>query len=152
LTLGASGWYPVLALERPSGKINLIAVILILGVLSGVYVVVMFSRPWLDNLDVREHISAAYNQAGTLDDQHIKQLIETRTMMVGDHEEDDGAGNVRTAPGLGLGDENITVERDEDAKTISIHVDYARKVVLSPTSRVYWWRFHPEQSGPIIRH
>ena len=145
-------WYPKRALQRPTGKINIIGLILILGVLTFIYSVVMFSKPVLDNLDVKEHISAAYNQAQGMDDQRIKQLLENRTANLGEHDEDDGFGNIHTVPGLGLSDDNITVERNEVAQTISIRVDYVRKVVLVPTTRVYALHFHPEQSGPIVRH
>jgi hypothetical protein len=151
LTRRERGCYPERALQRPTGKINLIAVVLLLGAVAFIYSVIMFSKPLLDNLDVKEHIEAAYNQADGMDDQRMKLLIETRCASVGDHEEDDGFGTIRTRPGLGLTDENITIERNEVAQTISVRVEYARKVTLAPTTRVYILHFHPEISGPIIR-
>jgi hypothetical protein len=112
----------------------------------------MFSKPVLDNLDVKEQITAAYNQAQGLTDPQIKSLIENQLVRVGDHDQDDGYGNIKTVPGLGLTDDNVTVERDTVADTILIRVDYARKVVLSPTNKVYWMKFHPQIAGPIVHH
>ncbi|HEX4621868.1 MAG TPA: hypothetical protein VH208_09915 [Myxococcaceae bacterium] len=137
-------------MQRPTGKINLIGLVLILGVVAFIYSVVMFSKPILDNLDVKEQINAAYNQAQGLDDLQLKRLIEYQLVRVGEHDQDDGYGNIKTVPGLGLTDDNITVERDTVADTLLIRVDYARKVVLSPTNKVYWMQFHPQFSGPII--
>jgi hypothetical protein len=151
LTPRERGCYPERALQRPTGKINLIGLVLLLGAAALVYSVVMFNRPVLDNLDVKEAISAAYNQAEGLDEHAIKQMIENRTQQVGEHDEDDGYGNIKTVSGLGLTDDNITVERNEVAHSISIRVDYARKVILAPTHKVYVLKLHPEQSGPIVR-
>ncbi len=137
-------------MQRPTGRINLIGLILTLAVVAFVYSCIFFAKPILDNLDVKEQMSAAYNQGTLLDDQAIKRFIEKQTESVGEHDADDGFGNIRSAPGLGLTDDDITVDRDTVAKTIVIRVDYARKVLLRPTTRAVQFHFHPQVAGPLI--
>jgi hypothetical protein len=136
-------------LRRPYGKFNLVGTVLLLLVAAFIYGCIVFSTPLLDNLDVKEQINAAYNQSNGLDDVGIKRFIEAHTGQVGTHEEQDSYGKSRTVVGLGLQDDDITVERNEVARTIFIRVDYSRKVVLTPTTRVYWLKLHPVYSGPI---
>ncbi|MFZ5469645.1 MAG: hypothetical protein ACOZIN_09425 [Myxococcota bacterium] len=136
---------------RPTGKVNLVSLLLIAGVVGGIYALVVFSPVYLDNLDVKEAIAAAYNQAGRMDDRALVGLIKSRVnaAAVGEHVEDDGYGNQRVVGGLGIKDEQITVQRDEVRRTILIRVDYQREVVLKPTDRIRQVRFSPMKEGPI---
>jgi hypothetical protein len=141
--------YPVPDLRRPYGKINLIGLVLLLAVASFIYGCIFFSTAYLDNLDLKTQISAAFNQAAMLDDQGLRRFIEAHTGQVGNHIEEDPFGNPREVLGLGLKDDDITIERNEVAQTILIRVDYMRRIVLKPTTRVYWLRLHPQLAGPI---
>jgi len=139
-------------LARPFGKINLIGLLFLSALAAFVYFLIFFTSPILDNLDVKEQMVAAYNQSGGLSDEAMKRWIMANTDRVGDHEEDDGYGNVKTSPGLGLTLDDISIERNTVADTITIRVDYRRKILLKPTQRVYWLAFHPQLSGAIKRH
>jgi hypothetical protein len=137
------------ALDRPRGKVNLIGLLMMMGIATSIYLGILLWQPIVDNFDVREHISAAYTQAGTLDDEGIRHLIEARTSRMGDHIEEGSDGTVRTLPGLGLVDNDITVLRDEVTHTILIRVDYTRKMELVPTHRLWSFKFHPQTAGPL---
>jgi hypothetical protein len=138
------------ALRRPWGKINLIGLILVLAVVSGIYWLIFFSKAFLDNVDVKEQITGAYNSGTLLDDVGIRRYLQQHTETVGEHQVTDGFGNVRTAPGLGLQDDDITIIRDDVTQTISIRVDYTRNIVLEPSKKVYALHFHPQVAGPQI--
>lgn len=125
---------------------------LLLAIAGGIYWLIMFSGVYLDNFDVKEAIDIAYNQAGKArSDQELKALIKMRTNQptLGTHQEPDPYGGVRTVPGLGLTDDDITIERDSVNNTIRIQVNYTREVRLKPTLRVQRVSFRPSRMGPI---
>ena len=70
-------------------------------------------------------------------------------LKVGTHLVTDDFGNSREASGLGLKDEDITIEHDEVAQTILIRVDYDREVVLEPSKKIFRLHFHPQLAGPL---
>ncbi|MBS1151376.1 MAG: hypothetical protein H6Q89_3074 [Myxococcaceae bacterium] len=136
---------------RPSGKVNLIAVVILGAVAYGIWWVITFSGIYLDNIDVKDAVEGAYNLSNRQDDATIAGSIVGKTNLstLGNHEEDDGYGTIKTVGGLGLKDENIVITRDEVAKRISIVVSYQRKVLLKPTSKVKFVKFRVAREGPI---
>ena len=135
--------------RKPYGKINLIGLVLILAVVGAIYAVVILSGPYVDNMDVKEKVDAAYNQSHRRTDDELKKFIVTETSTFGEHDEDDGFGNVKTVRGLGITPDNITIERNDVTNTILIRVDYDRKVILSPTNKVKYIHMHVQHQGPI---
>ncbi len=135
---------------NPYGRIELGNLVLIAAFVGFVYAVWMFSTPVLDNLDVKEAIDVALNQAQRSDDQ-LERVILSRLSKVGTHQAEDDFGNVVEKPGLGLSEENIYVERNEVAGTLLIRVSYDRVVQLKPSKSTYTFSFSPEKEGPISR-
>jgi len=121
--------------------------LLLAVVAGGIYAVWTFSPAYLDNLDVQEAISVAFNQADKRSDDALKAIIVNRLHRVGTHLADDGYGNITEKPGLGISADNIYVERDEVQGTLYIRVDYERQVKLKPTERWHTLRFSPEKDG-----
>ena len=138
-------------LVRPSGKVNLIAVVILGALAYGIWWVITFSGIYLDNIDVKDAVEGAYNECNRRDDPSTAGAIMSKTNMgtLGNHEEDDGYGTIKTVGGLGLKEENITIVRDEATKRISIVVEYTRKVVLKPTSKLKYVKFRVVREGPI---
>jgi hypothetical protein len=99
-------------------------------------------------MDVSGAIASAYNQSAR-DDDVLRNIIQDKLRYVGEHEEDDGFGNVKIAQGLGLTDDDILIDRDTVNDTIRIEVDYTRKVELKPFKRILLLHFHPNKSGPV---
>ena len=104
----------------------------------------------LDNLDVKEAIDVALNQAQRSDDD-LQRLILTRLSKVGTHPAEDDFGNAVEEPGLGLTEDNIYIERNEVAGTLLIRVSYDRVVQLKPSKSTYTLSFSPEKEGPVSR-
>lgn len=136
---------------RASGKVNLLAVVILGGVAYGIWWVVTFSTIYLDNLDVKDAVEAGYNMSNRLPDPDVMGVIfqKVNSSAVGNHEEDDGFGTITKKPGLGLKDDNIVITRDDVSKTIKITVEYTRKVELKPTSKVKYVPFRVVREGPI---
>lgn len=136
---------------RPSGKVNLIAVVILGAIAYGIWWIVTFSGVYLDNIDVKDAVEAGYNVSGRSNDVDLMGVIfqKTNSSQVGNHEEDDGYGNVSTVKGLGLKEDNIVITRDDVRKTIKIVVEYKRKVILKPSAKVKWVPFRVVREGPI---
>jgi hypothetical protein len=119
-------------------------------IVGGIYAIWVFSKPVLDNLDVKEVIAVALNQRSG-DDQGLKLMIIDRLRRVGTHWAEDEYGNVVEKEGLGLTPDDITVDRNEVAGTLFIRVDYERVVSLPPSKSTYTLRFSPQKEGPLQR-
>jgi hypothetical protein len=135
---------------KPYGRIDLGSLVLIAAFVGFVYGVWMFSTPVLDNLDVKEAIDVALNQAQRSDEE-LERVILQRLSKVGTHQAVDDFGNLVVEEGLGLTEENIYIERNEVAGTLFIRVSYDRVVQLKPTKSTYTLSFSPEKEGPISR-
>lgn len=136
---------------RPSGKVNLLAVLILGAVAYGIWWIITFSGVYLDNIDVKDAVEAGYNVSNRMNDVDVSNVIfqKVNSSQVGNHEEDDGFGTITTKPGLGLKEENLTITRDDVAKTIKIVVEYKRKVVMKPMAKIKWVPFRVVREGPI---
>ncbi len=137
---------------RPSGKTNLIAVVVVGAVVYGIWWIVTFSGVYLDNLDVTDAVKGAYNESNRKDDETLTGIILSKcnASTLGVHEEDDGYGTIKEdVPGIGMKRENVSITRDEVRKTIRIAVEYQRKVKLKPTSKVKYVKFKVVKEGII---
>jgi hypothetical protein len=147
-------WYWTELRVRPYGKTNLVTVFLLLAVAAGIWLGALFSQPYLDNLNVKDAVAAAYADVnlGRTDDQIRNRILEeVNSPKVGTHQERDRFGELVTAPGLGLTAENITIERNDVNRTVRIRVDYDRDVRLKPLQKVIRVHFNPEKKGPATQ-
>src|SRR5207302_8612014 len=94
---------------RPSGKINLIAVLILAGVFAGIYWCIFFLPKYLDHLSVKEAVEASYADSKRYDEKVLFSQIKTRTDNpdFGMHRELNDNGESVEKPGLGLTEENI---------------------------------------------
>ncbi len=139
---------------RPSGRVNVVSLVLILALIIGVWLAVHLSKPYLDNLNVKDSVASAYSDVllGRTDEQIRNRIIEELNgAKVGTHKEYNGYGELVEVPGLGLTAENITIERDDVRRTVRIRIEYDREVKLSPLAKVITLHFNPEKKGPSIR-
>lgn len=136
---------------RPAGRVNFVSLLVLAAIAGGIYWVIIFSPVYLDNLDVKEAISVAYNQVGKRSPDQLRAEIKAKLndKKLGWHREDDGYGNVTVVGGLGIQDEQIFIERNDVTNEVLIRVEYEREVVLKPTERVRFIRFSPQKEGPI---
>lgn len=136
---------------RPSGKVNLLAVLILGAVAYGIWWIITFSGVYLDNIDVKDAVEAGYNVSNRMNDVDVSNVIfqKVNSSQVGNHEEDDGFGTITVKPGLGLKEENLTITRDDVSKTIKIVVEYKRKVVMKPMAKIKWVPFRVVREGPI---
>jgi hypothetical protein len=135
-------------MRHPSGKISLGGLVLLSLVAGGIYLAVMFVPFYVDNLDVKEAVAAAHNQAAqSATDSMLRNTIIERTSQMGTHWERDQFDQDILVPGLGLTDENILIERSDVTGKIRIQVDYTRRVRLKPTKNVRTVSFSVVKDG-----
>ena len=123
--------------------------VMIAGVVTGIWAIIIFSTPFFDNMDLKDKVVGAYNESDRYPDADLKKLVKSYSDAIGEHDQDDGYGNIRSAPGLGLTDDNITIERDDVARRIHFHLEYDRKVVLKPFGKAIYRHMMVDKEGPI---
>lgn len=142
--------YPI-APMKPYGKVNILSLLALAAIAGGIYAVIMFSGPVIDNMDVSEEVASVVNRANQLDDDAIKQILVQRLDRVGSHYEEQHDGTWEEVPGLGITNDNITVDRDTVQGTIRVRVDYVRQIKLKPTQAWHNMSFSSEKEGPVTR-
>ena len=111
---------------------NLGTLVVLAAVASAIYVAAKVVPVYVDNLDVKEAVEAAFNLAGrNNNDSILRAEIRERTSQMGSHVETDSWGNDQVVPGLGLTDDQILIERSRVTDNVRIEVVYQREVDLS---------------------
>jgi hypothetical protein len=146
LTLREARWYRKRV--RDSGSVNVVGLLMLAAIVSGIYFGVMLSGAVLDNMDVQGAVDIASNQSAR-DDDVLRNIIKDKLRYVGTHQEDDGFGNLKVEKGLGLTDDDILIDRDEVKGTVSIKVVYTREVELKPFKKIMTLHFHPGKTAPV---
>ena len=136
-------------MRRPRGAVNLVNLTLTVAFVSAVYGAWIYIPLWLDDLDVREAVSAGWGQLNIEpSDQRIRDAVLSRLRNVGSHWEDQDGKQVEV-PGLGLTAKDIDIDRDPQANTGRVAIDYTRSVKLKPFDRFYPVHFLAERSGVL---
>jgi hypothetical protein len=137
---------------RPRGSVNPLSVVIIVAAIAGLYWAILYVPMYVDNLSVREAADVGIT-ASKADDERVIEAVLRRINFgqeaVGTHMEEDANGDLVEKRGLGLTAENVTVDRNEQAKTIRVVIDYTREIHLKPSSKVRTVSFHVEKEGPI---
>ncbi len=135
---------------RPTGSVNIIGLLLLAGVVLGIWWLIIIGPTYMDNLDVKQAVAEAGNQIrlGKSDEAAASHIIQ-QTRNVGDHLADDESGNTEWMPGLGLTPEHISVERDQANGTVTIRVEYDRLRILKPLDKEKRVHFVVEEVGSL---
>ena len=128
---------------------NLVNLTLLLLVGGASYAGWLFIPLWLDDLDVREAVSAAWGQlAYDSGDERIRDALLLKLHNLGSHYEEQDGKQVEV-PGLALTAQDIQIERDPANSTGRVAVEYTRTVKLKPFERYYPIHFLAERSGLV---
>lgn len=137
---------------RNHGKVDFGMLLLLALVAGGAYLLVMFVPFYVDHLDVKEAVAAVHNMAGrNPNDGQLRAEIQQRTSRMGSHVERDTWNVEHVVPGLGLTDDQITIERSSVMDDVRIEVNYDREVQLKPSSYVYTLHMRAVTEGPPPR-
>jgi hypothetical protein len=116
--------------SKLANKLGTLAVLA--AIVGAIYVAAKVVPIYVDNLDVKEAVEAAFNLAGrNNNDGILRGEIRERTSRMGSHVETDKWGNEQVVPGLGLTDDQIVIERSRITDNVRIEVTYQREVDLS---------------------
>lgn len=140
---------------RPVGKVNPLSVLFILAIAAGLYWVVIFLPFYLDNMEVKDAVSVAFNAfGGEFDTAKVRYDMKNKFLDAkwGVHEElDPVSGEVKEMPGLPIPDEQITIEYDEARDLLTVRVVYDREVILRPTQKKRVLHFVVEKVGKPLK-
>lgn len=128
------------------GKLGTLAVLA--AIASAIYVAAKVVPLYVDNLDVKEAVEAAFNLAGrNNNDSILRAEIRERTNRMGSHVETDKWGTEQVVPGLGLTDDQIVIERSRVTENVRIEVTYQREVDLSLFNYVHVMELRAVKEG-----
>jgi hypothetical protein len=129
--------------------VNVVNVTLTVALLSGAYLAWIYVPLWLDNLDVKQAVSAGVGQLTSelgADPERVRAEVVRRLSNVGAHWEERDGRQVEV-PGLGLDARDVQIERDGETKVVRLTVDYSRTVKLVPLERYWSVPFHVTREG-----
>jgi hypothetical protein len=133
------------------GAVSVVSLVLLLGLVAAAYAGWLYIPAYLDNFDVREASSAAFNRMATdSENERIRFFLLDRMKRIGTHWENEG-GTYEEKPGLGITDEDVHIDRDAAEHTARIQVDYQRQVKLWPSERLFSIDFHVEKAGKLAQ-
>ncbi|MCA3011304.1 MAG: hypothetical protein INH41_02780 [Myxococcaceae bacterium] len=119
------------------------------ALVAGAYAAVMFIPLYLDHWEVQDIGNKTFNQFRDLGVDGVRQAIRDAlnrvTFMT--HEEDDDFGGTKVVKGMGMTDEDVLVEYDEERKLLHVHFEYRRVVALKPTDKRRVVRFVYDKRG-----
>ncbi len=112
--------------------------VIALAVIGGIYAAVMFVPTYLENFDVKDVANSAFHSFKDTGEAGLRvSVLDTlNSDRFGTHEEYDEDGVLVTKPGLGLKDDQLQVQYDEKTRTLWLHFEYSRKIVLKPSDKV----------------
>jgi hypothetical protein len=153
-----SGWgidevgpalYLLANVRKARGAVSLTSIVLLLVLAGAGYVAWTFVPMELDNLDVREACSSAFNRlANDPDTDRVRNYLLDRTKRIGTHWEGEGGTRIEK-PGLGLTEADIVIQRDASEHSARVQLDYQREAKLWPTDRFASVDFHVEKAGKL---
>jgi len=138
---------------RAHGKVNLIAVLILGAVVGGIWWLGSYSGVYLDNLEVKDKVTSAFNSWGIKNEDSIRRmlLMQLNDKHLGKHRETNDFGEEVEVGGLGITDEQLTIEADDVNRQLTVRLEYDREVkplLLKSTKRVH---FVVEKTGPFPR-
>jgi hypothetical protein len=139
-------FYFIESVSRP-GRVNLIGLAMLLAAAAGVYWVVIVGPLYMERFDVVDEVSAAFNQLLQQPPDRVRNTLTVRLEQIGQHSELNDEGQVVVVKGLGLSEDQITVELTGSVRQVS--VTYSRQVVLVPTDKVHTETFTVTKTGNI---
>ena len=136
---------------RASGKVNLILVLILGALVYGVWWGVSYGPSKMDHFDVKEAIIAGYNQAKTDNVQNVRQTVMNKLNdnTLGWHYEIDEANVLVRKPGLGIKDEQLTIDKNDVTDMITVSIEYDRVVELKPLEKEEIKHFYFSKTGPL---
>ncbi|MBM4781557.1 MAG: hypothetical protein GQE15_28105 [Archangiaceae bacterium] len=122
---------------------TLLGYVLALAVVAGIWAGVTFVPFYFDHFEVKDVFNSTFNQFRETGPEHIKErLIDNLDNLPwAKHEELDQFGETQMVKGMGLPEEAITIDFNEQTKVLDMRLEYSRKVSLRPFNKVHILKF-----------
>ncbi len=129
---------------------TLIGYLTVAALAAAAYLGVMFVPVYLDNLNARDIVNTSFNQYRDL--RSLEALAETvlrqfNAVPWATHVVEDKNGEKQVVKGLGLTEDNLFINFNEETRTLTLRVTYSRTVQLKPTDKVRKVNFVVERVG-----
>ncbi len=129
---------------------TLIGYLTVAALAAAAYLGVMFVPVYLDNLNARDIVNTSFNQYRDL--RSLEALAETvlrqfNAVAWATHVVEDKNGEKQVVKGLGLTEDNLFINFNEETRTLTLRVTYSRTVQLKPTDKVRKVNFVVERVG-----
>ncbi len=136
---------------RPSGKVNLVGLVMIAAVVGAAYWAVLFVPIYTDNWEVKDLVNSSFNRfpherLGQIRVELVGRLGELK--FASHQEADKFTGEMKTVPGLGLTEDQVITDDDTVRKFLTVRVTYDRVIQLWPTQKRRTIHFVVEKKGP----
>jgi hypothetical protein len=137
---------------RARGAVSLVSLFLLLVLVAAGYAGWTYIPLYMDNLEMREAMTAAFNRMGSdPDDERIRIYLLGRASKIGTHWERENGVRVEK-PGLGLTAADLIIERESfTGHNGRLQVDYQREYRLWPTDTFKVLDFHLEKAGALAQ-
>jgi len=139
---------------RAHGKVNVIALLIVGALLYGAWWGLNFGKAYLTNtFDVKDAVVKTFNQWGLRNEETLRSrlAIMLNGKNMGHHLETNDMGEDVEVGGLGVSDDNIFIDADDNAKHLTIRVEYDQTIHLWPLKGTRVVHFVSEKSGPYPR-
>jgi hypothetical protein len=136
---------------RASGKVNLLGVAILAGLTVLVWWCITYVPVHMDHLEVKEAVKAAANQAKTDNEKNAWGVLISKMnyKTLGWHREEDEAGVLVKKGGLGVKDEQVTVEKNDVTNLITVTVEYTREIERWPFKNPEFKKFYFQHTTPL---
>jgi hypothetical protein len=124
----------------------------IAGVAAACYVAALSIPLYMDHFEVQDICNSAFNKFKDHGAEGTKGEILRKLNAVpwAVHLEEDEGGEQKEVAGLGLTEDEVIVDYDENTKMLNVHLEYTRTVVLKPSqkTRSVKFTFHRRERPP----
>ena len=135
--------------RRESGRISMVGLLLLAGLVGGGYCAYVFGPYYVDNYQLKQVMREETNIAWRVgDDEMLRREILLKSTQIGRHAETVN-GHTQLVGGLGLLADNIFIVRDGEAKKVTIQISYERAFELPIFNRAQVLHFSPAVEGSL---
>lgn len=136
-----------MAVHAP-GRVNLLAVAMIAAVIAAIYWAVVIGPVFLERFDVVDQVSAHFNQLLIDPPEKVRPRLMAELGKIGSYVGvDEETGEQKTLPGLGVTDDDVIVEIENNE--MRVEVTYSRSVLMPLLNKYHTERFVIRKTGKM---
>ena len=135
---------------KPSGKVNILGVLILIGIAGAIYWGVMIGPLYLQRTDAKGELQVGFNKFGLDKVPNIRKVMLLHfndPELFGKNLQPNEQGVLVEVPGLGVTEDDLEYEPNDRLKELLVRLRYKRTIILRPTSKVKTYNFMVEVKG-----